>query len=550
MNSIRVTKPVIPSGEFLSVSEFGWEAKLTNMLDSSVVGIALPERCNNPLLVREPVPFLTLATTGQIIHVDLRSAASFPVDLWRLLMQRGCTVAPWNALEMLLALGISENVDHDSIFCVNTALQLRNAGLSESFGFSALSQYVFGLDMVPTTNPQDSLSCVLSPDFLAHMAAKAFVLRHAFLPLRRDLESSELTSAMALEMDVLPAIADMTRNGVPFDADRWKFQIKQNTELLHQVKEQIPSLSSDENCSSKKCCLSHRLAIYGLNFLTWLDLSTNRFYPNWVPLGTVTGRITCREPALQSLPRESLYRCCIRACDGYQIVSADWSHIDLRVAAALSGDEALLRLFADGEDPYRMVAAQCLQILNEDVSTEQRTTAKAICLGLLFGMQDESLKDYTEEAFDITLTLDKAKSFREAFFAQFSGLRRWQQQTIQKGKKSNVSQTPSGRRTFFTGQERKASRFLNYPVQATTADGLKASMILLHRKLKLFGDAVRIIMTLHDEIVLEVRQEIVDQIIPLVRACMEQGMQQFVPRVRVQVKIQVGADWGSLSPIP
>jgi DNA polymerase-1 len=243
-----------------------------------------------------------------------------------------------------------------------------------------------------------------------------------------------------------------------------------------------------------------------------VNRETGRVHTNYSQAVAVTGRLSSNEPNLQNIPIRTAEGRRIReafiAGPGNVIVSADYSQIELRIMAHISGDEAMLRAFAQGEDIHRATAAEIFGLAPGEVQSEQRRYAKVINFGLIYGMSAFGL------AGNLGVDRAAAQSYIDKYFARFSGVRQYMEDTRMQAKARGYVETVFGRRLWLPeinspngprrqGAERAA---INAPMQGTAADLIKLAMIAVQGWLEQTGMATRMIMQVHDELVLEVPQ--------------------------------------------
>ncbi len=259
-----------------------------------------------------------------------------------------------------------------------------------------------------------------------------------------------------------------------------------------------------------------------------------------------TGRLSSSDPNLQNIPiRTGLgreIRAAFIAEPGHVLISADYSQIELRVLAHLSGDEALIEAFRRGEDIHDQTALKVFGPGSGLDRHELRRRAKVINYALLYGKTAFTL------AKDIGVAQQAAQAFIDAYFAGFPGVRRFIDALLAEARETGVVKTLFGRRrpvpelTSRNGQVRAAAErvTVNLPIQGTAADILKKAMISLHAALERRGGRARMILTVHDELVFEAPREEADEVAALVREGMEHAAVLAVP---LTVEVGVGENW-------
>jgi DNA polymerase-1 len=288
---------------------------------------------------------------------------------------------------------------------------------------------------------------------------------------------------------------------------------------------------------------------------TLVNPETGRLHTSYNQTGTVTGRISSSAPNLQNIPiRSPLGRQVRRAFvarPGWLFLGADYSQVELRVLAHISGDPGLLAAFRRGEDIHATTAAAIFDVGLEQVTPQQRRFAKQINFGLIYGMSTYRL------ARDAGLTQAEAENFVAQYFGRFPKVREYLENTIAQAKNQGYVETLLGRRRYFPvlqstarGQEqarRRAEReAVNAPIQGSAADIIKRAMLRLHRALEERGLRARMIIQVHDELVLEVPRDELDVVAPLVREVMESA---YPLRAPLKVDLKVGPNWGEMEPL-
>ncbi|CAM2178324.1 DNA polymerase I [Burkholderia latens] len=270
--------------------------------------------------------------------------------------------------------------------------------------------------------------------------------------------------------------------------------------------------------------------------------ATGRVHTNYAQAVAVTGRLASNDPNLQNIPVRTAEGRRIReafiASPGHRIVSADYSQIELRIMAHISGDASLLRAFAQGEDIHRATAAEVFGVTPLEVNADQRRIAKVINFGLIYGMSAFGL------ASNLGITRDAAKLYIDRYFARYPGVAQYMEDTRTAAKDKGYVETVFGRRLWLpeinggNGPRRQAAEraAINAPMQGTAADLIKLSMIAVDGWLTRDRLASRMIMQVHDELVLEVP----DDELSLVREKLPE-MMCGVAKLKVPLVAEVGA---------
>jgi DNA polymerase-1 len=275
-----------------------------------------------------------------------------------------------------------------------------------------------------------------------------------------------------------------------------------------------------------------------------IDPATGRLHTTFNQTGAATGRLSSSNPNLQNIPARSELGREIRAAfvpePGWKLLVADYSQIELRLLAHMSGDQVLVEAFRHGEDIHTRTAAEVFGVGPLMVTPEHRRAAKAVNFGIIYGQTPFGL------AKSLGIDRREAERYIRAYFERYSGVRRFIDQTIAEVRRTGVSVNLYGRRRpipDMNSRNPNARGFaertaINTPLQGTAADMLKAAMIRIDRKLA--GLRARLLLQVHDELVLEAPPEELEQVRALVKAEMEGVRQLEVPLV---VELGVGDNW-------
>jgi DNA polymerase-1 len=277
-----------------------------------------------------------------------------------------------------------------------------------------------------------------------------------------------------------------------------------------------------------------------------IDPATGRVHTSYGQAIAVTGRLSSSEPNLQNIPIRTAEGRRIReafiAPPGCRIVSADYSQVELRIMAHISGDEGLLSAFAAGEDIHRATASEVFGVPLGEVSGEQRRYAKVINFGLIYGMSAYGL------ASNLGIDKDVARNFIERYFTRYPGVAKYMERTREQAKRQGYVETVFGRRLWLAeinspnGPRRSAAEraAINAPMQGTAADLIKLAMIAVHDWLLRDRLATRLIMQVHDELVFEVPDAELGPVRAQVPVLMSGVAQLKVPLL---AEVGVGENW-------
>jgi DNA polymerase I-like protein with 3'-5' exonuclease and polymerase domains len=284
------------------------------------------------------------------------------------------------------------------------------------------------------------------------------------------------------------------------------------------------------------------------------DAETGRVYPAWWQIGTSTGRVSSGEkhvaPNAQNISSD--YGRFFVAPPRRVFVDADYSQIEVRIIAKMLGEKVLLRLFDDDQDVYRTTAAHMLGVAEDEVTDEQRDLAKAVVLGMNYGLSARGLPYYAFTKLGIEgMTVDEAEEYVEAFYGLYPRIREYHEDTLEE-----LTEVGSVDRRTLTGRLRanitNRNEAINAPVQGTAADGLKLAMALVYERLKRFVDddgryTAYVVNSLHDELLVECDEDDAKEVEKIVVDTMIEAMDGLLnadePRVKLKVKSSITKTW-------
>ena len=274
--------------------------------------------------------------------------------------------------------------------------------------------------------------------------------------------------------------------------------------------------------------------------------NTHRIHSVFTQTVTVTGRLSSTEPNLQNIPTRTELGREIRkmfvAKDGYVLVDADYSQIELRVLAHIANDETMINAFRNNEDIHAVTASQVLGIPLEDVTKEQRSRAKAVNFGIVYGIGEFSL------AQDLHISVKEAKAYIESYLEKYNGVRNYMESIKEQAKKDGYVKTMLNRIRYIP--ELKSPNYnirqfgervaLNTPIQGTAADIIKLAMVRVDNRLINEGLKSKLILQVHDELIVEAHKDEVDKVKQILSEEMQGAMELNVP---LKVDMSTGHSW-------
>lgn len=282
-----------------------------------------------------------------------------------------------------------------------------------------------------------------------------------------------------------------------------------------------------------------------------------RIRTTFLQTGTTTGRIASKDPNLQNIPIRTKESRSIRrafvADEGFTMVAIDYSQIELRIAAVVSGDANLVEIFKRGEDVHTGVAVRVFGVNSDEVTSEMRRKAKVINFGILYGMGVNALKTNLGDG----TTREEAQQFLNAYFHTFTRLAEYLEETKDFARRHGYTETLFGRQRHFPGINSSAPFIraqaermaINAPIQGTAADVMRIAMNQVYQYLysnNLIND-VRMLLQVHDELVFEIKKDMVDEMVPQLISLMEQVLKDKDDKgVSIKVDVATGENWADM----
>ena len=482
-------------------------------------------------------------------------------------------------------------------FDVMLASQVLRSGLKKDHDLQSLALEFLGIKLDKSLQ-SSNFGGKLSASQLEYAALDAAVLLKLRTRLISKLQNAGLLETAQIEFEAMPAVAQMELNGMLLDAKHWhlvgeELEAQKQTTLVELVKAGLkpapsaqlslfPEMVETINPRSSVQVLSalqalnipikstskseliplarqypiiqlllnyRKLASLCSNFAEALPKHihpiTGRIHPSYRQCGARSGRFSCKKPNLQNVPRNCTangMRACFIAAPGYQIIKADYSQIELRIVAEISGDRRMLNAYAKREDLHTLTASLITGKPLEEVTAEDRRIAKSVNFGLIYGMGAAKLQAYAEEKYEVFLTLDEAKEFRRRFFQAYSGVRRWHDSIRKTVYVKDIKQirTIGGRRRRWAKKPR-LSELLNHPVQGTSADMLKVAIARLFKLLPKTG--AKLIGVVHDEILLECPQTTLKRTTCILKKVMVEAGELYLQQVPVELEVKIASSW-------
>jgi DNA polymerase-1 len=446
------------------------------------------------------------------------------------------------------------------------------------------------MDIVPKGATFDVVSLETATRYSGEDADFCIRLKHHLEPMLKKTESIGLFENM--EMPLLPILAEMEGEGIKIEpkaltsygkelaieldkiqSDTWKIvghefnlsSTKQLQDVLFVERKLNPGKKTKTGYSTDAAALEElaredpvpalilrnrtlsKLKSTYVDTLADMADGEGRLHTNFVQTGTATGRLSSREPNLQNIPVRAEEGRRIReafiAKSGCVLISADYSQIELVVLAHLSQDENLISAFKEDRDVHARTASLIFGVDENEVETKQRRMAKTINFGVIYGMSAFRLAN------ELNISRSEAQNFISAYFNTYSGVRQFIENTIKKTEQTGYVTTISGRRRYIptinshNKPEKSAAERIavNTPIQGSAADIVKMAMLNLDKRLNAEKSNARLLLQVHDELILECPKDDAEQTSILIKTEMEQAAALSIP---LRVSVETGGRWG------
>ncbi|PKG24275.1 hypothetical protein CWS01_07755 [Niallia nealsonii] len=466
----------------------------------------------------------------------------------------------------LLAKGINVQTYTDT----KVLSQIINNRISKDNSLEILSLKHFGILLDKSLQSENNWNGKITNEHKEYAKRDAEVTYKLYFRLLQIIEESSLEEVMLREISALPAVIEMQLYGMLFDYTGWKKELKKmkneknaieeeirsifehptlNLQSPLQVKEALSTIGITVESTSEGALasledqhqvivllrkykkLQKRLSSFGEKLKERMG-SEGRIRGSWNVIGTNTGRMSCVKPNLQGLP--SLAKTYVKASKDHLLLIADYSQIELRVMAQMAQDKVMMESFQNGVDLHLNTASEIMGKPIILVSSDERKIAKTTNFGLLYGMTVYGLQKRINAAFGLDVSYETANLYRNGYFNLYKQVRSFQDAAL----KADLIETMGGR--VWTNIPKGDIRRLNYPIQGTSAEGLKEALAIFYDKK---DPNWRIIAAIHDEIVVEVPKEDVLVAKDRLIKAMKLGMSYFITDVPIEVDIDISEFW-------
>ncbi|CAN5504566.1 bifunctional 3'-5' exonuclease/DNA polymerase [soil metagenome] len=484
----------------------------------------------------------------------------------------------------------------NGVFDTFLASQLISAGDQDRrHSLADVAQFFTGTELDKTLQVSDWSLSELSHSQIDYAARDAAIL----LPLREQmaerLKSDDLEKAAELEFECVMPIAEMELNGFYLEKSRWREQLEKvkvaqakaadelqqmlsagvaqaslfgrseiNLDSQQQVTDALLNLGVPVPATTRGWQLqplaveypqvaklleyrgvAKSLTSFGENILEFIEPKTGRIHADFRQIGAPTGRFSCSNPNLQQIPHDPQYRRCFIAPEGRKLVIADYSQIELRILAEFSDDENFIKAFVSGQDFHASAASQMFNVKPEDVSPEQRSFAKRLNFGIVYGIGASRFALMTG------IGQTEAENTMRQYFGTFRGLDAYLRESGRKVVTERIARTASNRmmRLRFDENDRQQvggarRNGINMPIQGTSADILKRALRLLHDSLR--GKSAELVNIVHDEIIVECDAAEAELTADKLEKAMCSAGKEYIKKVPVKVDVTITGEWAKL----
>jgi len=480
-----------------------------------------------------------------------------------------------------------------NVFDTYLASQVIAAGERDRrHGLADVAQFFTGTTLDKTEQVSDWNAPELSASQIEYAARDAAVLPPLREQMADRLKNDELERVAQLEFECVVPIAQMELNGFAVDQPLWRERLGKVKTEQAKTADQLQDLLSagvsqaslfgraEINLDSQQQVVDALLNLgipvpettrawqlqplaeeypvvaklleyrgvqkavtsFGENFLEFVEPKTGRLHADFRQIGAPTGRFSCSEPNLQQVPHDNEYRKCFRAPDGRKLVIADYSQIELRILAEFSGDEKFIEAFISGADFHKITAAQVFSVKPDDVTDEQRSFAKRLNFGIVYGVGASRFGMMTG------LSQNDAESTMRRYFSTYRKLDAYLRDSATRVTSERTARTASGRmlKLSFDETDRQAvgsaRRYgVNMPIQGTSADILKLALRRLHDAIRY--TSARLVNIVHDEIIIECDAVDCDETAFTLGKAMSEAGSEFIRSVPVKIDARISDSW-------
>jgi DNA polymerase-1 len=585
------------------------------MVDDDIISVDTETSGFDPLAKDAAIRLIQIEANDKCVNFDIKflnkksrdKVAAFLSDPDKILIMQN---AKFDIKWLKVHLGVKVH----RIFDTMVASQLLSRGLVKwGHSLKAIVSHYFNHDLDKSMGASDWMQKELTPEQIRYASLDVVFLKPLRLMQIDKLKEQSQMEVANIEFRAIEPVAYMELCGIKLKRDRWERNANRNKYRAIRMEEKIAKILSPEqdtgmlfpNMSNFKVSSTKQLTeamvkagieiptmivkgtqeekstiqvdylekiqdshpaipliikystlkkahtSYGLNWTEKIHPMTGRIHPDIFQIGTETGRFAFKEPNLQQIPVENIYRNCFIPEDGSSLIGADYNAFELRIIAEASQDEAMIGAFNDGKDLHTYTASVVFRIPYEQMIDQKnrveikvlRTRAKNLNFGIVYGI---GAKRFAKNA---NITEKEAYKIIDDYFSLYHGLKSWLDWAKREASQNRTSRTLAGRRYWHRfeanadyGKVAAAERLgCNFPIQGTNADIIKIALRTIYDEL---GDRVKLVNVIHDEIVIECQTKEAEEIQPIFVSCMERAGQTYIKSVPVIVEPAIMQRWG------
>lgn len=494
---------------------------------------------------------------------------------------------------------ISAGIEIINIYDTMLAERILTAGDKRDASLEALARKYLDISLDKSIRETFGKTPSATPDQLKYAALDVLVLFPIFQAQYPKLEKENLIRTAKLEFTAIPVVAEMELRGVRIDTKKWRENIAEmvrkrdemakkiqmefrpfyknsqfdlfgnqveavNLNSPAQVIEAFKKMGVDlpstgeailkaANHPVAKLLLEYRtyeklITAFGENLLSKINPKTGRLHPDFIQIGADTGRFACSSPNLQQIPTDSMFRSCFIPAESYKFVVADYSQIELRVMAELSEDPEFMKAYKEDKDLHTVTASQMYGVPIDKVDKRMRRAAKDINFGLMYGRGAASLASQLE------VSVDEAKRLLNSYFQTYKKVKNWIDKVGRMAIQQGYSETLGGRKRWYRRPDPSDPNYnrlianterqgKNTPIQGTSADMTKYALCFIFERIKKEKLDAYLILTVHDEILVEARTDQAEILKKLMIEEMVRAGNLLLKRVPVKVDAVVSNVW-------
>ncbi|KAK0038696.1 PolA [Biomphalaria pfeifferi] len=484
-------------------------------------------------------------------------------------------------------------IDVGGVFDTLVASQLIAAGDQDRrHNLAEVANFFLGIEVDKSEQVSDWSAPELSQSQIQYAAKDAAIMVALREKIVERLKQDELIKVAKLEFDCVMPIAQMELNGFFLDETRWREQLEKvkqeqgrvaaelqqmlsagvaqaslfgvaeiNLDSQAQVTDALKNLGVPVPATTRGWQLqplaleypvvaklleyrgvAKAISSFGENILEYIKPQTGRIHSDFRQIGAPTGRFSSSNPNVQQIPHEEAYRRCFRAPTGRKLVIADYSQIELRILADFSEDENFIKAFKTGADFHTITASQVFNVKPEEVTADQRSFAKRLNFGVVYGIGSQRFALMTG------LSQSSAEDVMRKYFGTYRGLDNFLRDAAKKVVNDRLARTGSGRMQRFRFDENDRASIgaaqrngKNFPIQGTSADILKRALFLLHQQIR--DTNTKLVNIVHDEVILECDASEAETAAKILEKAMCDAGEEYVKKVPVKVDVHIADEW-------